>query len=234
MYKCIIEYAKINKGMKLKFNIILKDDKQAYGLKLVDKFNLNGVDYLKINPHPYLTIDISSNNSKGENWSSNKTITLNQQGVFMAKRRLREVIDSMGTEDLFVYVRDRLCVDKDIANELTTKFVTSNKHVLLRPVVVYDDDDPTIEYEGICLMINTVDNYCNMTLDEAEYLYDLLDRINLTETALSVINTSVLLKTMHTKKIESQPKTFVENKKEDESIDVNFSTEKADDSLPEI
>jgi hypothetical protein len=62
MYKASIEIGKINKMMKLKFGLIVKpDDTVKYkDANVVSKFNYGGNDYLRINPSPYIIIDISS------------------------------------------------------------------------------------------------------------------------------------------------------------------------------
>lgn len=232
MYKTILEYGRINKNMKVKFNLILKDDNPKFRGKLIDKFNLNGVDYLKLSPHPFLTIDISSAMDRGESWSSNKTMTLNQMGVFSAKRAIRESLRALHTEDLFMYVNDKLVINRELANEVTVKFSASNKHILITPVVIYDDDDPTSEYEGLCLMINTVDNFCNLTIEEAEYLYDMLDKINLMQIALNVINTSILLKSTQSKQITIE--RVISEKPEIVETTINFNPTKPDSEIPEI
>lgn len=233
MYKVILEYARINRSMKLKFNLILKDNNPKFNMKLIDKFNFNGVDYLKFSPHPYLTLDISSPLNRGESWSSNNMVTLNQQGLFLARRHIRKAVESLKTEDLFLYVNDRLVVNQDIANTVTTKFISGNKHVLLRPVVVYDDDNPLIEYEGICLMINSVDNFCNLTIDEAEFLYYTLDKINLIDLAMNVINTSMMLKSKEVKKVKTE-RIIEEVKQENIEVKANFNPKKEDNTIPEI
>ena len=52
MYKASVEIARINQDMKLKFNLILKDDDVRYMKnnkpKVIDRFNFNGSQYLKI------------------------------------------------------------------------------------------------------------------------------------------------------------------------------------------
>lgn len=233
MYKTIIEYAKINKNMKVKFNLVLKDDANKFNNRLLDKFNINGVDYLKINPHPYLTIDISSKMNRGESWSSNNSVTLNQYNIFSAKRCLRKALNNLKTEDLFVYMYDKLVLNRDVANTLDeTKFISSNKHIMIVPSVVYDDEDTSIEYEGLLFMINSVDNYCALTIEESEYLYDILDKINLIELSLQVINSSMMLKNMSSKKL-NLGRTITEEQDE-EDVEINFNPHKEANTIPNI
>ena len=62
MYKATIDLLNINKSFKVKFSVIITNDidpKTKFATKVVNKFKFNGNDYLKISPHPYLTIDIS-------------------------------------------------------------------------------------------------------------------------------------------------------------------------------
>ena len=50
------------------------------------------------------------------------------------------------------------------------------------------------EYEGVIFMINSVDNYCYLTVDELGYFYYLLRSINMTDLSLQVMNYYQLLK----------------------------------------
>ena len=78
MYRATIEITKINSMMKIKFGIIISSDEDKKYLgnqsnKLISKFNYNGNDYLRINPHPFIVIDISSM-SKNEGWNANMSV----------------------------------------------------------------------------------------------------------------------------------------------------------------
>ena len=66
------------------------------------------------------------------------------------------------------------------------------------PVVINDGQD---QYEGLGLLINTTANFATMTLDEAEYLLDLLRSVDMHTLSMQVINSAMLLKDVETRKI---------------------------------
>lgn len=235
MYKAIFEYQKISKTMKLKINLTLKPDvvtaNKNFNTKIIDKFNMNGADYLKFAPYPFLVIDISSSKDRGDEWSSNNSVALSQHGIFVMKKALKKMLKNMTDEDLYKYIDDRLVMNKAIADEKNVKFIVSNKHILLSPSIVLDNHD---EYEGITFMINSYANYSQLTLEEAEFLYDTLNRIDLMSIALQMMNASMLLKNTSARKLEVPKKAVPENETKEEDVSSNFSTETPESAIPDI
>ena len=87
MYKCNMELARINRYMKLKFNLVLIDDKEGVGgnknaTKVIDVFKLKGNDYLRLNPKPYITIDISGGSDKSDGYNANTLVNLTSVSLF--------------------------------------------------------------------------------------------------------------------------------------------------------
>ena len=234
MYKAIYEYQKIAKSMRLKLSLTLKYDKTSnnvFNNKLVDKFKIEGNDYLKLTPYPLLVIDISDKRSDSD-WSPNDSVSLNQYGIFIVKRALKKMLENMKTEDLFVYMDESLVLNKSIAEDAIEKFVVSNKHVMLSPVVVTDDNE---EYEGISFMINSYSNYALLTYEEAEFLYDILCNTNLGVLAIELMNISMNLKTQHTREIKIEKKPITEDDNEsDVNQASNFNNTKQESAIPDI
>ena len=234
MYKVIMDYEKINKNMKIKFGLILSDSDKKFNTKVLDKFNIDGTDYLKISPHPFLTIDIATKDDKKGNWSSNKSVSLTRIGLFIMKRRLRESIRNLMTDDLYEYYNGKLTLNKNMARDLTLKFRVNNKYVMIQPIVVPDEEDPNVEYEGLCIMINSVDNYNLVTVEEAEFLYDVLDKVDLTGLALQVINTAMLMKNRESIKLEIKSNRLITEEVSKENVGINFTNKKEEESIPNI
>lgn len=236
MYKVLMDYEKINKNMKLKFGLILSDADSKYNTKLIDKFSIDGADYLKLAPHPFLTIDIATKDDKKENWSSNRSVALTRIGIFTMKRRLREALDSLLTDDLFMYYDDKLILNKELAQSLTVKFKANNKYVMIRPIVVPDEENGSVEYEGLCFMINKVESFNLMTIEEAEFLLDTLETIDLMALALNAINIAMQMKGKEAVKLDIKSNKLIveEDKKEEETININFTDKKDENTIPDI
>lgn len=234
MYKVLLDYERINKNMKLKFGLILSADGNKFNSKVIDKFNIDGTDYLKLSPHPFITIDISTREDKRESWSSSKSVSLTRVGIFIMKKKIREALESMTKEDLFMYYDEKLTLNKELAMESTVKFRTNNKYVMIRPIVVPDEENPAIEYEGLCFMINSVENYNLMTIDEVEFLLDILDNIDLMNLALTVVNTAMLMKTKSTVKLDIKSNKLITEETGNEKVELNFTNKKDENTIPNI
>lgn len=234
MYKVLLEYEKINKNMKLKFGLILSDGDKKFNNKVLDKFTIDGADYLKVSPHPFLTIDISTREDKGGNWSSNRSVTLTTLGIFILKKKLKKALESLATEDLFMYYDNKLMLNKDLAVESTVKTKLGNKYVMIQPIVVPDEENPAIEYEGLCFMINSVDNFNLMTIDEAEFLLDRLENVDLMNLALTVINTAMLMKAKTSVKLDVKSNKLITEEASKENVEVNFTNKKEESTIPNI
>ena len=234
MYKVLLDYERISKNMKLKFGLILSDEGNKFNNKVIDKFNIDGTDYLKISPHPFLTIDIATREDKRDNWSSNRSISLTRVGMFMMKKKLREALDNLTTEDLFSYYDNKLTLNKDLAAQTTVKFKANNKYVMIQPIVVPDEENPGIEYEGLCFMINSVENFNLMTIDEVEFLLDILDHTDLLNLALTVINTAMLMKSKTSAKLDLKSVKLIAEEKSKEKVELNFTNKKDDTTIPKI
>ena len=122
MYKATIEIGRVNKMMKIKFGLIIKSDDvgKFKATHVVSKFNYIGNEYLRLNPNPYIILDISSYMNKGEGWSTNQTVTLNRYYLFRFLQGLRKLItDFKNCKNLFYYQNNELKVDNSVANYIT-------------------------------------------------------------------------------------------------------------------
>lgn len=191
MYKGSIELARINKAMKLRFNIVLSDEvtKQTYNMpKLIHMFEYAGSEYLKMAPNPYLTIDISkSSDDKGDGYNPNSRVNINKFALFDFKLKIKEALDDFRTfQDLFFTQNDKLYVNKQIATKQAKIIPTLGKTIYIRHNVVYDQESIDKEYEGVTFYINDPSNFCNLTYKELQYLYYEIDQVNMNQLTLEL------------------------------------------------
>ena len=73
MQKATIELFKVHKSFTVKFSLVTKDDNTDSFKKLVNKFNYGGNEYIKITPHPFVTIDITTKADKKEGGTAERT-----------------------------------------------------------------------------------------------------------------------------------------------------------------
>ena len=181
MYKGSLELGKINKGMKLRFNLVLKPENESYINQVIRKFRLNGNDYLKLSPHPYLTIDISNTYDKNEEWSSNRIVNLNQKGLFNMICGIDEMLLKFQIPNLFYYENQKkLKVNLELAKRNGKNIMCgTGKMCRLQHCVVHDEENNELDYEGIVFMINHPDNFCYLTIDELRFLRFQLGKIDL-------------------------------------------------------
>lgn len=193
MYRATIEITKINSMMKIKFGIIISSDEDKKYLgnqsnKLISKFNYNGNDYLRINPHPFIVIDISSM-SKNEGWNTNMSVSLNRMGQYKLVQSLKKFIrDFSNYKNLFYYENDRLVVNQSVVNEVGMNISTNSKIIRLQPCVVPDEENQELVYEGAIFFINNMQNYAYLTYDELNYLLWEIERMDMTVLSLEIID----------------------------------------------
>ena len=213
MHKTILDLGNINKILKLKFNLMIDDDqffKQAVSkqdTRTIQSFMMGGSEYLKLYPHPYVSIDISRSSDKGDSWNSNLVANLSRASIYIMQKKLKIMLDGFRIQNLFYKQNGRLLLNQDVAKSRAQIVKTSNKAIAIVYAVVPDDDNKEIEYEGISLMINSLDNFCYLTYEELEYFIRVLENINLNSLALQaiqiyyleLISRSILNKTSETK-----------------------------------
>lgn len=237
MYKASIEIAKINKGLKIKFGIIIyseSENKQIYS-KLVSKFNYLGNDFLKVNPKPFITLDISSNTTKSEGWSSNQFVNLNKQSLFLFNRALYKLIQEFKEiRELFYYKNNKLCVNNKEAERITKDIISNNKHIRLQPCVVPSDENNEKFYEGCVLCINTYDNFVYITYSEMEYLYYELSHVDMINLSLSMIQMAKIYKDEEVEQIHAKPITKIEEPEENEISSRPYVKIEDSDTIPNI
>ena len=184
MYKATIEIGRINKMMKLKFGLIVRPDESSVfkTQPLVSKFSFGGNDYIRLNPNPYIVLDISSSyTTKGESWSTNQTVTLNKYYLFRFLQALKKFINDFQThKNLFYYQNQELVVNNVISDTISISIPTSgSKTIMMKPCVVPDEESSTGNvYEGAIFYINNMENFAYLTYTEMEYLYYELSKGN--------------------------------------------------------
>lgn len=199
MFKASIELGQINKNMKLKFCLIIKNDSELknmarnMGQDLINYFTFNGSEYLRINPRPFITIDISSNRTKNEAWNSNMQVNLGKPGLYKMVRVTQKLINNFKIEDLFYIQRNKLQVDKKLAMENMEEIYSSNKKIRMIYSIVINNDNEDDIYEGIAFCINGYENFCMLTYDELILLHEELKRIDMNALSMQLLNSYILL-----------------------------------------
>ena len=193
MYKASIEIGRVNKMMKIKFGLIIRSDDESKfkANKIVSKFDYGGNDYLRINPSPYIILDISSYMNKNEGWSTNQSVTLNRYYLFRFLQGLRKLItDFQNRKNLFYYQNNELVVNNMIADDATISIPTAgSKTIMMKPCVVPDEESSTGRvYEGCIFYINNMENFAYLTYTEMEYLYFELTKIDMSALSLQLIS----------------------------------------------
>lgn len=192
MYKATMDLCRITKTLQLKFGIILKgnDPKER---PIISDFEMNGNYYTNITPYPFITVDISR--GKGEPWNPNMSFTLRGMSKYLFTKRLRELRSDMIKEkDLFFMYGGKLCLNPELAKAHRKLVQTGNgKTCMLIPVVI-DEPETNEQYEGVSIMVNSPENYSNITFEELEFLVDYLERLDMENMTLNFLNLVVLRK----------------------------------------
>lgn len=210
MYKASIEICKINSTMKLKFGLIIESEEDKKYInnqnnKLINKFNYNGNDYLRINPHPFIVIDISSSN-KTDGWNSNLSVSLNRMSQYKLIQSLKKFIYNFSNyKNLFYYDNSILVLNQSLVNDASINVSTTSKMIRLQPCVVPDEENQELTYEGAIFFINNMQNFSYLTYDELKYLLWELERIDMSLMSINLIEMTRLCLHDEVNKIKVKP-----------------------------
>ena len=215
MYKISIDLFKVHKYFKVKFCLVYNKENEPgnqYFSKTISKFNFAGNDYLRFNPYPFLSVDITSNMDRTEEWSSNNGFNMNRRELFLFINKLNKVYSQFTKEaDLFYYDENsELKVNKILADRCKEFAICGNKTILLQPCVV-EDLDHNNSYEGIFLSINSMDYFTYLTYGDIEYFLYELRHVDMTALSIALLNSVILYENKETEQTKkAQP--VLENK----------------------
>lgn len=229
MDKVSLSLGRINGSMQVKISLVLREEKPIPGQELISRFEVGGNRYILVNPHPFITIDISNKKDSRENgWDPNNSINLTRPYVRLVIKALQDSLDNLRIPDMFYYNDGKLMVDKAKAAKYVEKVVVRNKYLKVFPVVISDETDKD-EYEGLAFMINDTSHFCYMTIEECELLIDILSNTNMTQMALSLMSIASDMKTAELRKIERYfPKEQTEPEVVDKTVHVSEKSEMND------
>ena len=183
-------YRKIN-TLKVKFGVVLRQDVVSPNVQIqpiISKFTIEGNDYLKIAPHPYVTLEICADDR-----SYNSSITFNRYYLYLLIKTLKKCATQfINNKDLFFYMENKLIVSE--TSETFTASSASAKKIKIKPSVITDNTGK--EYEGVILYINSMSSYTYLTYTELEYLINELNKIDMTQLSFECIK----MATMQTKR----------------------------------
>ena len=223
MYKASMDIGRINKMMKLKFElIVMSDNDEKYPhLRLINKFNYCGNDYFRINPNPFIVIDITSYMNKKDGWNTNNTVTLTRYYLFRFIQGLRKLImDFKSNKELFFYRNQELIVNNYISEQIKIAVpVSGNKTILMKPCVVPDEESTTGNvYEGCLFYINSMENFAYLTYTEMEYLLYELMNIDMNTLSLQLITIVKQYENQETEKTDGPTSSEVQINSEVELV----------------
>lgn len=182
MYRAIIELFKIN-ALKVKFGVVLRQDVVSPNVQIqpiISKFTIEGNDYLKLAPHPYVTLEICDNDDR----SYNSSITFNRYYLYLLIKTLKKcAMQFISNKDLFFYSDNELKVNDNC--ETFVALSSSSKKIQLKPSVIVDNSG--VAYEGVILYINSLSSYTCLTYTELEYLTNELSKIDMTQLSLECL-----------------------------------------------
>ena len=219
MRKISLDITKVS-TKNVKFNLILESEEDVkWKSKLIGRFSYNGNDYIKITPRPYITLDISPSYGKEEEWNRNHNVNLTRNGLFKFVNAMKEMIHAYKAEkDLYYYdSNNNLVMNKRLSDSIMTRLVISNKVIICQPSVIIDKVDGQ-QYEGMLLIINSIDNFCEFTYEEMEYLYYILMKVDFDTLTLQLISLAYKI-TNNTEVMNFKPKEKVVTKPNEEYLD---------------
>lgn len=225
-HKTTLELFKVHQSFKVSFTMYLdyidKSEPNPKFRPMLSKFLYGGNEYLRITPHPFLVIDITSYMDKKEGYGNNTFFTLGRMEIFYFINGLEKLTRVFSDPNIPLYLKDDETDELKINPQLSEKYsvrlrAQGNKVISIIPSVVEHDN---IQYEGVCLYINSLDNFSYLTISELFYFLYELRKIDMNYLAMFCILTYHLLDDTCLDKIEL-PKLppISEEVKKDEIVD---------------
>jgi hypothetical protein len=236
VFKGSIFLFKVHDSFKVTFNLIISgnEDKKNTNLRLINKFSIDGNDYIKITPYPYLMVDISARGDKKEGWSTNSTFRMNRQELFKVIQRVKRIYSKFTTvKDLFYYDQEqKLTVSPKLAAQHQEIFECGEKTIKLQACVV-ERGDIAQTYEGVFLIINKPEYFSYLTYEELGYFLYELTRIDMTSLSIQLINTIQLTRGMEVHTLQKKDNLIEEKEAEINDIKPSVKLE-SQRTIPEI
>lgn len=219
----MMDLPKINDALQIKFTLVLVGTNYKHEVTPVfSKFRAGDVDYLRFNPHPFITLDFNPKKRKNDDdtaWNRNRSLNLTQPSAFRFKKLLKQVLDSIKIPEMFNMYDGVLKLNNALAQKHTVAMKLGDKFVKIAPIVVEDDSGANPDlYEGIVLYVNDISFYVCLTYIEAEYLYDVIDKINFQSLTMELINSAILLKSQESKQLVRMITEVKEPEPEEQSV----------------
>lgn len=189
---------------------------------LLSRFQFNGNEYVKILPRGFVSIDITSNLDRNEEFDTGRFFSMSGIEMFFFIHGLEKLISVYSDKNIKLYYidseDDELVLNTEEANkhEISIR-VKGNKIVKMVPTVVEQDN---IQYEGCCLYINSLANVSYLTISEMLYLLEELKKINIPQLTMETIILYHMVDNKDMDKVEmpKQP-LLVEDTAEEEVVD---------------
>lgn len=203
MYKATVELCRIHHSLSIKMGIILEENEldklqnrnTKWGAdEIVRKFSYRGNQYIRINPRPFLTLDITNRKERKSKdaYDANYQMSMNQKGLFLLKKNLSALIQEFQSEKklFYLYENGELVIDRVLAQNHEKVIPMGNgKAIILHPCVVQDEEQRNQFYEGCFMIFNQPQYFTYLTYEEMEFFLDTLKEINLIDLAFHLMET---------------------------------------------
>lgn len=160
------------KNLVVKLHVKVFDDTGG----IHNEFGYNGSKYLKLDNVTFISLDMIDGNT----WSKDKSIIITQNNIYAVVTNMKKIINDIYNENIFANKSDgEIIAYKDMVEKFTRRFTLTgtNQQILLRPGVVYDENE--VSYEGIQIYFNKFENKIDLTIDVFESLCYTLEQIDL-------------------------------------------------------
>ena len=131
---------------------------------------------VKVEPGVFLTLEIRKEN---QIFDSSASILIGRGNLHMYKKLFNKVLKNIYNEAIFANKGNDVIIYNDMADKFSDKLVVPrlNTAVLIKPAVVYDENE--VSYEGVNIYLNKSENVTSLYIDEFEELVNILNDIDL-------------------------------------------------------
>ena len=140
------------------------------------EFTFDNKTSSRIDPGVYLTLDIKKTDSE---YDPSLSVVIGKGTLHMFKKSCKRLLDSIYEQHIFANKGNTVVAYQDMVEKYSETITVprTNSAVLLKPAVVYDENE--VSYEGVNVYINKLENMASLFIDEYESLVNILLDIDL-------------------------------------------------------
>lgn len=149
--------------------------------------------YVTMNLNPMLSLEMVKGKNEDTVFDRSNFFPIGQGNIGSIIKTMKKMLKSIYTQDIFAIQNNAVIMYEDMSRKFMERISIprSGYQMILKPTVVYDDNDTS--YEGVNIYLNKTDNVISLSIEEFENLVYTLEKIDLFTYSQMMFNSYLLV-----------------------------------------